>query len=230
MPKADWGGAGVGAASGAASGAAVGSVVPVLGTAIGAVGGGILGGLAGLFGGKKKPKEKKVSLLTKEQEEMNRYINEALTQGTGPLADLFGKFNEEEFNKGVRDPALKNFKESILPQIQEKFIAGGQVGGSGSIRGQTKGATDLQSDLDKLKFQAQQQQKQNQIAGIGTVQGQRNFENTRENQPQSAISGFSQGVLSSAGQATGNWINNKINPPATPAPAAPAQVAQPVAG
>lgn len=230
MAKANWGSGGAGLVSGAAGGAAVGSVVPVVGTAVGAVGGGILGLISGLFGGgsKKKDKVKQISTLTPEQQNMMKLIDEAITKGTGPLADVFGEFNEEKFKKGVADPALKNFQENILPQIQEKFIAGNQVAGSGMRRGQIKGATDLQSELARLLYQAQEQQKQNKIAGINALQGTRGFENIYQKGEQNPIAAAGQGIISNIGEKVGSAAVDALFKPKENQAPAPTATGQPV--
>ncbi len=128
------------------------------------------------FGGK-KGKFKTKSTVNPMQEDLLAMISDALESGQGPLAGLFGAFNEEEFNKGVRDPALKNFEETILPMLQEKFIGNGQLGGSGQRDAFGKAGSDLQSKLAELLYGAQQQQKQNQVSGVQNVLGTKTFEN-----------------------------------------------------
>jgi hypothetical protein len=131
----------------------------------------------------KKDKVKQRTLLTKEQEGLMSAIDQGLKKGEGPLADLFGAFNQEEFQKGVVDPTLQNYKENVLPMILEKFTAGNQSGGSGMLRGLLQGtdglpgASQLQSELAKLMYQAQQEQKKNRLQGIAQQQGTQAFEN-----------------------------------------------------
>src|SRR5271168_2525750 len=84
----------------------------------------------------KKEKTKQLPTQTKEQKELARLINAGLVKGEGPFKDLFGKFNEKEFQEGVANPAFKQFKEQTLPTIQEKFISGNQALGSAMRRGQ----------------------------------------------------------------------------------------------
>jgi len=228
MAKANWGAGGAGAISGAAGGAAVGSFGGPVGTAVGAVAGGVVGAVSGLFGGGKKDKVKKISTLTPEQQNMMKLIDEAITKGTGPLADVFGEFNEEKFKKGVADPALKNFQENILPQIQEKFIAGNQVAGSGMRRGQIKGATDLQSELARLLYQAQEQQKQNKIAGINALQGTRGFENIYQKGEQNPIAAAGQGIISNIGEKVGSAAVDALFKPKDTQTPAPTATGQPV--
>lgn len=151
-----------------------------------------------LFGTSDKIKRAKT--LTPDQEELMALITEGLTSGEGPFGQLFGAFNQEDFDKGVTQPALKNFQENILPQIQEKFIAGNQVLGSGMRRGQLKAATDLQDNLAQLMYQAQQGQKQNQLAGLQTGLGTRAFENIYKQGKPGLLSQFLGGAAKGAGQ------------------------------
>ncbi len=158
-----------------------------------------------LFGS--KPKQKKLSTLTPEQQELMTLINEGLTSGEGAFGDIFGKFNQQEFEEGVTKPALKNFQEQILPMLQEKFIARGDVGGSGMQRAQGRAATDLQSNLANLMYQAQQTQKQNRIGGVNTSFGRQATENLHipgtEGLVQGAAKAFAQGAGSALGGGMG---------------------------
>ena len=152
-----------------------------------------------LFG--KKGKSKQLKTTNPMQDDLLQMISDALTSGEGPLADLFGGFNQEQFDKGVTDPALKNFQEKILPMLQEKFIAGGAVGGSGQRQGFEQAGTDLQSKLAELMYQAQQGQKQNQVQGVNSVLGKNTFENLYKPGTQGAVQGFLQGVGEGVGKA-----------------------------
>lgn len=153
-----------------------------------------------------KGKLKQATTKTPEQLELLKLINEGLTNGTGAFGDIFGKFNPEEFEKGVTQPALKNFQENILPQIQEKYIAGNAAGGSGQAREKRKAGVDLQSKLSELLYGAQQGQKQNQIAGAQTALGQNTFENIYKPGTEGALKGFVQGVGQGIGTAAGGFI------------------------
>lgn len=157
-----------------------------------------------LFG--KKDKIKQAKTLTPEQEKLMALIDEGLTSGQGPFADIFGGFNKEAFEEGVSKPALQNFQENILPQIQEKFIAGNQVLGSGMRRGQLKAATDLQTQLAQLMYQAQQDAMKNKLAGIQTQLGTKGFENIYKQGTSGAVQGFLQGAGQGLGMAGGAAI------------------------
>ena len=157
-----------------------------------------------LFGG--KDKVKKASVLDKDQEELLALIKQGLTSGEGPFSDIFGKFNEQEFEQGVTQPALKNFQENILPQLQEKFIAGNQVLGSGMRNAQLKAGTDLQSKLAELMYGAQQQQKQNRAGGIQQALGTKAFENIYQQGKEGVVPGVLKGAATGFGTAVGNAI------------------------
>ena len=152
-----------------------------------------------LFG--KKDKVKQVATLTPEQQQLMSLIQEGLEKGTGAFKDIFGSFDEQGFDEGVAKPALKNFQDNILPMIQEKFIAGNQALGSGMQRGQLKAATDLQSQLANLMYQAKQQHQQNRLAGVQNVLGTRGFENIYKQGNSGALPNLIQGGAQAAQQA-----------------------------
>lgn len=154
-----------------------------------------------LFG--KKGKSKQLSTQTPEQEELLKLITEGLTSGEGPLKDLFGDFDAAAFEKGVSQPALKQFQDEILPQLQEKFIAGNQVLGSGLQRAQAKEATDLQSKLAELMYNAQNQQKQNKLQGVQTALGTKATENIYKPGTEGLVQGAVKGLAQGAGNAAG---------------------------
>lgn len=147
-----------------------------------------------LFGQRSKTNQK--TLLTPEQQQLTELINEGLTKGTGPFAELLGSFDEGAFEKGVSEPAMKQFQDKILPQIQEKFIAGNQVLGSGMRQGQLDAATDLQSKLAGLRYNAQQQQQQNRMGGLQTALGVKGFENVYK----PGTEGFVKGMATKVGE------------------------------
>lgn len=122
----------------------------------------------------KKEKIKKTPLLSKSQQDLLRYLRQAI-QEEGPLKDLFS-FNKESFEKGVSEPAMQNFRDNILPVLLEKFNAGGQYGGSGMFNAGFKEAENLQSELAKLMYQGQQQSQQNKQAGLNTLLNVKEFE------------------------------------------------------
>lgn len=157
-----------------------------------------------LFG--KKDKIKQAKTLTPGQEKLMSLINQGLVKGEGPFAELFGDFDPEAFEEGVTNPALKNFQENILPQIQEKFIAGNQVLGSGMRRGQLKASTDLQTQLAQLMYQAKQDQQKNKLAGLQTQLGTKGFENIYKQGTTGAVQGFVQGAGEGLGKAAGAAI------------------------
>lgn len=157
-----------------------------------------------LFG--TKDKTKKLGLLTPEQEQLMQLISEGLTSGTGAFGSLFGDFDKSAFEEGISKPALQNFQENILPQIQEKFIAGNQTLGSGMRRGQLKATNDLQTQLAQLMYQAQQDQQKNKLAGLQSILGTKGFENIYKQGQTGGVQALFQGVGQGLGQAAGAAI------------------------
>lgn len=150
-----------------------------------------------------KGKSKQLSTQTPEQEELLKLITEGLTSGEGPLKDIFGSFDPAAFEAGVSKPALQQFQDEILPLLQEKFIGGNQVGGSGMQRAGAKAATDLQSKLAELMYNAQQLQKQGKMQGINTALGTKAVENVYKPGTEGALQGFIKGVGNGVGNAAG---------------------------
>lgn len=142
----------------------------------------------------KKDKIKKATTVTPEQEELMTLIKEGLESGTGPFADIFGNFNEEEFKKGVSEPAIKNFQENILPLITEKFTSG-QGRGSGQFRAETMAGSQLQAELAKLMYGAQQGKQEQRQRGLENLTGQRTFENIYQQGTTGALQKFGNEVV-----------------------------------
>ena len=153
-----------------------------------------------------KGKIKSVSTQTPEQEELLKLIKEGITSGEGPLKDIFGSFDPAAFEAGVSKPALKQFQEEILPTILQKYSGSGQAGGSGMERALGKAGTDLQSKLAELMYGAQQQQKQQKLAGINTALGTKATENIYKPGTEGAAQGFIKGVGEGIGKAGVNAI------------------------
>ena len=151
-----------------------------------------------LFG--KKGKVKQAKTISPMQEKIMELINQGIVSGEGPLKDIFGEFDQAAFEKGVSEPALKNFRERLLPMLQEKFIAGGQVGGSGMMREQARAATDLQSQLAQLMYGAQQKQKEGRLTGLQNLLSVKPFENMYRPSTKGALQGAIEGISPLAGQ------------------------------
>lgn len=148
----------------------------------------------------KKGKSKQLGTLSKEQKELTNLINKGLLKGKGPLKDLFGEFNQEEFQKGIGDPAMKQFKEQLLPQLQAKYIAGGQSLGSGQYGGEIREATDLQSRLASLQYGAQEEQKNRRQNGLNTAIGKQSVENIYKPGSEGLVQGAVKEFAHGAGQ------------------------------
>lgn len=157
-----------------------------------------------LFG--TKGKNKKLSTQTPEQEQLLKLMTEGLASGEGPLKDIFGEFDPAAFEEGVSKPALKQFQDEILPLLQEKFISGNQVLGSGMQRAGAKAGTDLQSRLAQLMYEAQNQQKQNRVQGLNTALGTKATENIYKPATEGAVQGFVRGAGEGLGKGAGAAI------------------------
>jgi hypothetical protein len=153
-----------------------------------------------LFG--KRGKNKKLETQSTGQKQIQKLINQGLTKNKGPLADLFGEFDEQAFKEGVTDPQIKQFQEQILPMLQEQMNANGQVLSNAFGREQLKAGNDMQSKIAQLMYEAKQGQKHNRFAGVQQTLGTPQFENLYKKETTGAAHGFFNAMGESAGKAT----------------------------
>jgi gas vesicle protein len=171
---ADWTGGATGALSGASVGSAFGP--------IGAVAGGVIGGAAGLFGGpKKKKKNKKISSLDKSQKRLNDQQHQSIL-GQGPLADLYNYDPQQAndvFDKNIANPAYRNFKEKLAPEITGQFRKNGLMNSSYAGDALSKAARDIQENLDskrsKFQYGAQNEAKTAKRNAVENLQNRQTF-------------------------------------------------------
>lgn len=194
MARANYGGALSGAASGASTGATIGSIIPGVGTAVGGAVGGLFGGIAGLFG-KKKKKKKTLSTLDKRQQQLNEQQHQSIL-GKGPLADLYNydpKAANEVFEKTIANPAYRQFKEELAPQITGQFRSQGLQSSSYAGDALAKAGRDIQEKLDaersKYLYGEQEGAKSAKRQAIENLQNRTTFD-YQPNRQQSSSGGI----------------------------------------
>ena len=152
----------------------------------------------------KKGKVKQAKTTTKDQDEVNTWIKEAIESGTGPLADIFKKFDPEEFKQMVANPAIEEFNEDILPSIRHKYLSQGAGQSSAIDRASVRGANKLQNDLNKLQFDYKNQNTSNRNAAVQSFTGAKNVENFYQQPVEGTAQAFIKGFLPTAAKiATG---------------------------
>lgn len=112
-------------------------------SALGSIGGGFLSGQSN--------KE------TKMQKTKRKLIDQLLdsVNGQGPYADLYNS-DQNAFNKSFVEPAQAKFRNQIAPQIQQQYIASGQQRGTGLDDQLLRAGVDLDSEINRYMYQAQQ--------------------------------------------------------------------------
>ena len=154
MPKADWGSGASGAASGGIAGFSAGGP-------IGGIVGAVTGGLTGLFGGKKK--KKKRSTLDKKQQQLNDMQHDSIL-GKGPLADLYNYDPEKAnavFDQNFANPAYRQFKEKLAPEITGQFRSNGLQNSSYAGDAISRLARDIQENLNAKRTEYLYKQENN---------------------------------------------------------------------
>ena len=173
----------------------------------------------------RKAKVQQASTVSKQQQELMDLIQQGLISGEGPLKDLFGQFNEEEFQKGVVKPSLQTFEEEILPNLQHKFIGAGTAKGGAAQYAKNKAAVDFATKLAQQRYQAIEQQKQNRAGGVNANLGKQTVENI-VTQPKDKVSAWSNSIPAGfeavgkfaggpGGEIIGSAVANLIRPKVT---------------
>lgn len=172
MANVDWGNIAQGGISGASTGGAIGGP-------IGAAAGGLVGSVAGLFGGGKK--KKKISTLDKRQKRLNEIQHQSIL-GEGPLADLYNYSPEKAnavFDQNVANPAYRNFKEKLAPEITGQFRSNGLMDSSYAGDALSRLGRDVQENLNAKRSEYLYGQENNakvaKRSAIDTLQNRQTF-------------------------------------------------------
>lgn len=135
---------------------------------------------------------------SKTQKTQRHLMDELLRSldGTGKYGALF-QGDEEAFNKSFKEPALAKFRNQIVPQIQQSYIASGQQRGTGMEDTLTRAGVDLDQLINEQFMNFQQGAQNRQLGAINSILGQ-----SAGSQRMSGLDSATQGVagyLSSEG-------------------------------
>ncbi len=138
-----------------------------------------------LFGSKDKIKNYQ-QYNPQQMQAMQQMFQALMGQGGGggeggdnAFGDIFGQFDPSQvtdmFQKGVQEPAMRNFQQSVIPGIKESFAD--QGASSGLNNSLATAGSNLQSDLGSqlamFMQQAKMQNQQNRIGGLNSFMNQR---------------------------------------------------------
>ena len=141
-----------------------------------------------LMGGSKH--EKNIELLTPQQRQFLSSVLGApgmtnqVSQTYGNLLQPFSmEGTQDMFNKSVVDPAMMDYKQNVLPAIQQRFVDANAGSSSALNQALSQSANDLTTGLGSQYmnfFQGQQQHNQqgqiNALSGLGGLAGQQTFQ------------------------------------------------------
>lgn len=179
--------------------ATAGLLAAILPTIIG--GGATIG--ASLFNQPNKP------LLTPEQQALQRQIQEGISGG-GPLGFLNPENAIADFDKLVGDPALEQFQNLTVPQIQERFV--GQLRGTPAQDAITRSGADLSGKLSQQKFQQMQNAMDRAIrAATGVVGTKEQAVSTEPSPIEQILSDVGKSTIGGEGEGISNAINEILN-------------------
>lgn len=190
-------------------------ILPFVGATLGA---GALSGLGSYFGNKSgRDQAKQFQQYTPEQMQGLQYLSQGLNNQGGPYQDLFSQFDPQQtadaFQKGVANPATRNFNQRVVPGIMERFADQGQNSGLYNSLGQAgrEFQSDLDSQLEMFMQQARLQQMQQRMGGLNSLLWANPYQ-TYIQQGQispwaAGLSGAGQGLSSAAGMMALSGMN-----------------------
>ena len=128
-----------------------------------------------MFGG--KDKAKRFQQYTPEQMQGLQELSQGLFSGEGAFGDIYGQFNPEQygdmFNRGVREPAMRQWEQQIMPSIMQGHA---DQGNSSAMNNALAFAgSNLTSDLGAQEANFMNnwmmQNQQNRMQGINQLSG-----------------------------------------------------------
>lgn len=152
----------------------------------------------------------KAGLMTKEQTNfLNSLIANLGPQAQGAFPGLLEGFNEETFQKGVVDPAMRTYQRDILPSIEQRFTDENAGMSSALNQALASSAEDLSNVLAGQRVGYEQFKtgnQQNALAQILSLLGQKQYAPIVQG-PQT---GLLQDIVSGASEGAGKVGANAL--------------------
>lgn len=156
-----------------------------------------------------KDKAKKFKNFTPEQMGLFQEFIQGLSGGGGSFGNMFGEFDPQNasdtFQKGVADPAMRNFQQRVIPSIMQSFADQGASSGLNNSLA-TAGRDleeNLSSQLANFIYQSQMQHNQNRLQGLGLGLQTKAFSPYVQQGYKGILPGFVEEFGKGAGQAAG---------------------------
>jgi len=164
----------------------------------------------------KRDKAKRFNNFTPQQMDLFQQFMQGLAGQGGSFGDTFGEFDPQQtsdvFQRGVADPAMRNFRQRVIPSIQQSFADQGASSGLNNSLA-TAGRDleeNLSSQLARFIYDSQMQNRQNRMQGLNTALGTRQFipyvQQGSKGLVPGMLEGFSQGAGSGLGSAFGSYL------------------------
>ena len=168
-----------------------------------------------LFGKSPGIKQQRFQQYTPEQMQGLNQMFQGLMGGTGAFSDLFGEFDPTRtanvFERGVAEPAMRNFQQRVQPGIMQAFADQGASSGlanSLATAGQDM-QQNLNAQLEMFMNQARMQNMQNRMGGLQSFLGAQPYQNMYS---QTGQAGIIPSMLGAAGQGIGQGFGLGMTP------------------
>lgn len=157
-----------------------------------------------MFG--RKDKAKRFQQFTPEQMQALQQVSQGLTSGEGPYGDIYGQFNPEQygdmFNRGVREPAMRQWEQQIMPSIMQGHA---DQGNSSAMNNALAFAgsnltNDLGAQESNFMNQWMMQNQQNRMQGVNQLQGMQPYQTYVQGGGEGLVNSVLNNFASSAGK------------------------------
>lgn len=131
-------------------------------------------------------------------------------EASGAISGLLKGYDEDMFQKGVVDPAMRQYENQVLPSLQQRFTDANAGSSSALNQALSQSAQDLSSSLAGKRIDLQNSMAQQQLGGLGTLNnliGQRTFDPIVQG-PQG---GMLKDILSALGSLGAGYMASSIN-------------------
>lgn len=132
--------------------------------------------LSDILGSETKDAKKAYSDFLKKSDSPDVFSRKDLDKFLRPAKDTYGRLMQEgddeaAFKTGVVDPMMQQYKQQVLPGLQQRFVDANAGSSSALNQALASSANDLTTQMGQMYLPFKQSQQQTQLAAAGGLTG-----------------------------------------------------------
>jgi hypothetical protein len=184
---------------------------PATGMIIASLISGLGGAAASIFQKRPKVGSKQVPLYSPEQQKLQRMITDNLSPEL--IQELYGPINEgqlrERFERRTGDPARQQFREELIPELQEMFSGIGSKGGDAEQYQLASAYRRLDEDLARQYEDVYDRELNARRTGVQNVMSAQPVATLPTyNQPSNPVGAFATSFAGNYADNFSKWLSN----------------------